>query len=165
MAKVTVTAFDRLLATVKRRQPRPGARRRLAQPEKAEQAKGVALLRSLGAAVYVLGTRRAGGARCHQCGGFVPGDQGTRQTPGIPDVLAFLPAPRGSSLVGCQLWWEAKRPDGGRASAPQHAFAANCAASGIAHCLGDANALVAWLIAHQYLRPDQVAHERIRSHP
>lgn len=134
-------------------------RRKPVQHEKGEQASGVKLLRSLGAAVYVLGTRRARGSRC-RCGAFVPGDQGTRQTPGVADVLAFLPAPRGTRLAGCQLWWEAKRAAGGRASDAQRVFAANCAAAGVAHCLGDVNDLVAWLIEHGYLRANQVAHYR-----
>jgi hypothetical protein len=50
------------------------------QPEKSIQHQIAGLLRTVGARVYNIGTRR-------RKGDF----QGTMQTPGIPDVLAILP--------------------------------------------------------------------------
>jgi len=97
--------FDRLIATVTRR--RPTRARRPVQHEKGEQAGGIKLLRTLGATVYTFGTRRSRGKACPRCGTFVPEHQGTRQTPGIPDVFAFLPARNGKRVLLC---WEAKRP-------------------------------------------------------
>lgn len=113
------------------------------QPEKAEQANGVHLLRSLGAQVYVLGTRRRSGDY-----------QGTMQTPGVPDVLFFLPPHVDDSarLVA----WECKAP-GGRASAPQIQFQAHCRCSGVDHVLGGLDALIEHLIRRKRLKPSQLA--------
>lgn len=137
-------------------------RRRPRQLEKGEQAGGVTLLRTLGARVYVLGTRRSRGRACSTCGTFVPEHQGTRQTPGVADVLAFLPARGGARVV---LWWEAKRPDGGRISGDQQEFRRLCEESNTAHCVGPLDALIAWLIAGGYLRADQVPHYRLPKEP
>lgn len=122
-------------------------RRAAPRLEKFEQADGVRLLLSLGARVYVSGTRRARGDY-----------QGTRQTPGIPDVEAFLPARAGrcAQLVK----WEVKRA-GGRLRPEQAAYRDACEAAGVAHVVGDLNALLRWLVAHGYLRADQVPHDRL----
>lgn len=118
--------------------------------EEHEQADGVQLLRTLGAAVYVLGTVRAKGDH-----------PGTRQTPGLPDVMAFLPASRlelGPTLPRF-LCWEVKR-EGGRLRPEQAEFRAHCQASGVAHVVGDLTALMVWLVEHRYLRRESLSHER-----
>lgn len=72
------------------------------QPEKAVQQQIVKLLHSVGAKTYVLGTRR-------KRGDF----QGTCQTPGIPDVFAFLPAPRlRKDSAPTSIWVEVKSARG-----------------------------------------------------
>src|SRR3990167_434408 len=114
------------------------------RPEKVEQAHGVRLLRLIGAAVYVSGTVRRRGYY-----------QGTMQTPGIPDVEAWLPwPPRGTSSdagpTRQQLKWEAKRA-GGRLSPAQQAYQRHCRDAGVAHVVGPVDALRAWLIGAGYL--------------
>lgn len=118
--------------------------------EKHEQADGVQLLRTLGAAVYVLGTVRAKGDH-----------PGTRQTPGLPDVMAFLPASRlelGPTLPRF-LCWEVKR-EGGRLRPEQAEFRAHCQASGVSHVVGGLGALMLWLVLQGYLRRESLSHER-----
>ena len=74
-------------------------------PEKQIQADIVTLLETVGAAVYKIGTTRKKGDH-----------QGTMQTPGIPDLVAFVRVPIAAvfpdwrTLV--QLWIEVKRPGG-----------------------------------------------------
>ena len=70
--------------------------------EREIRAEGVKLLRALGCRVEVFSENRA-----------------TRNTPGVPDVYAFLPNGRGT------VWWEAKVP-GGRISYDQYDFEAAC---------------------------------------
>ena len=158
MRRIAVPGFDRVLATVSRR--RPGARRRAIQHEKGEQADGVKLLKALGAAVYTFGTRRSRGKACPRCGTFVPEDQGTRQTPGIPDVLAFLRHPAAQPGPHAPLWWEVKRAAGGVVSPAQQAFRDQCINANVWHVVGSLDDLLAWLIAHGHLRAAQVAHYR-----
>ena len=57
--------------------------------ERQIRAEGVRLLRALGCRVEVFSENRA-----------------TRNTPGVPDVYAFLPNGRGT------VWWETKVPGG-----------------------------------------------------
>ena len=113
--------------------------------EKHEQAAGVQLLRALGCTVYVLGTSRRKGDY-----------QGTNQTPGLPDVLAMLPAARGV------LFWECKSQTG-KASPAQlelQVLARACEerGCGVLHVLGTADTLIAKLIGMGLLRADQVSH-------
>ncbi|MGE0445661.1 MAG: VRR-NUC domain-containing protein [Vicinamibacterales bacterium] len=130
--------------------PRP--RRR--QPEAVQQEQGIALLRTLGATIYRLGVRRRGGDY-----------QGTMQTAGLPDVFAFLPDTATGPLPGAQivgrtfLVWEVKA-SGGRVRPEQAAFRALCVDAGVAHVLGDCDALIAWLVAGGYLRADQLSAAR-----
>ena len=116
--------------------------------EKAIQAQGVRLLRTIGAAVYVLGTVRRKGDH-----------PGTMQTPGLPDVLFFVPhwADVGRLLI---VFWEAKA-QGGRLSLEQATFRDNCSDAQIAHVTGDLDALIAWLAARGYVREGQVPHYRV----
>lgn len=115
-------------------------------PEKAEQAHIVQLLLSIGAAVYVLGTRRPRGDH-----------QGTCQTPGVPDLLAFLPTR--AERPTRQLWVECKAK-GGRLRPEQLDFRTLCECAGVAHVVGDLDAVIAWLCEHAYVKADQFPHYR-----
>jgi hypothetical protein len=119
------------------------------QHEKVVQAHVVTLLRSAGGKVFVMGTRRRGADY-----------QGTMQTPGIPDLMAFLPT-RGEPGRFLFLFIECKRP-GGRMSAEQKDFRALCLAAGVEHVVGDLDATIAWLVAHDYARADQFPHYRVQ---
>lgn len=117
--------------------------------EKSEQAHGVQLLRGLGGKVYVLGTHRRRGDY-----------QGTMQTPGWPDVAAFLPPrPVGGRVRSIFLFWEAKAK-GGRLRPEQEEFRALCQDALIEHVVGDLDALIAWLIARNYVHAEQFPHYR-----
>ena len=126
-------------------------RRRLTVPrvlEKTEQSSGCRLLLTLGAALYVLGTRRPKGEY-----------QGTRQTPGISDVIAFLPRTKGV------VFWEAKASDG-RLRPEQWAFRTivllcERAGLGIYHVVGGYDALIAFLVRLGLLVASQVPHYRL----
>lgn len=115
-------------------------------PERAIQSQGARLLRTIGGRVWELGTTRRRGDYA-----------GTMQTPGLPDVLAFMP-PREPHLWRL-LVWEAKAP-GGRLRPEQAIFRELCQFAGIHHVVGDLDALIAWLLEHGYLRRDQIAHYR-----
>lgn len=115
-------------------------------PEKAEQAHGVQLLRSIGATVYVLGTVRAKGDF-----------PGTRQTPGIADVLAFLPVRGEPGRVF--LAWECKAV-GGRLRPEQVEFKDLCDQAEIAHVVGPFDALIAWLAVRGYVKAESFSHYR-----
>jgi len=128
--------------------PRMNVRPRPSKPEAGEQNAGVQLLRFLKAAVYVSGTRRPKGEY-----------QGTRQTPGIPDVMAILP-----NLAGV-VFWEAKA-SGGRMSPEQLAFRVIVeqyeeAGLPVYHVLGGSGALVALLLRLGLVKADQVPHYRL----
>lgn len=120
--------------------PEPVKRR---QPERAEQAAIVSLLRKVGASVYVLGTTRAKGDF-----------QGTRQTPGLGDLFCVLPMPRTSppSPFGCTpLWIEVKAPNG-RPSEAQKIFRLDCQRAGLHHVLGGVDAVIAFLAEGGWVR-------------
>jgi hypothetical protein len=124
------------------------------QAEKVEQAHGIKLLLALGARVYVSGTRRRRGDY-----------PGTMQTPGIPDVEAWLPQPRTRDTrmggpLRVLLKWECKRA-GGRLSDAQREYQQLCGDADVAHVVGPLDELIGWLIDADYLRPDQVAHYRL----
>lgn len=115
-------------------------------PERAEQAAIKALLEHIGAAVWVFGTTRRKGDY-----------QGTMQTPGPPDLQAFLP--RGLGL----LCIEVKAP-GGRLSDAQRRFRQECLSClspyQVRHVVGGLDAVIAELVPLGLLRVDQVAHYR-----
>jgi len=109
--------------------------------EKQEQARIVELFRALRGTVYVSGTvRRAGDY------------PGTMQTPGIPDLAVFLPAPR-AALVGGDThvfaFVEVKRA-GGRLGPAQRVFRDYCEASGIEYVSGTLDDVLAWLKVRGY---------------
>jgi hypothetical protein len=114
--------------------------------------------------VYIIGTRRPRGKPCPKCGTFVPEHQGTCQTPGIPDLYGFLPAPlRPFARVKgpVSLWLEAKA-EGGRLSPDQKEFRDQCIATGTLHVVGGVNEFIAFLIEGGWIHPDQVAHYRVK---
>ena len=115
------------------------------QPEKTEQAAIVRLLRGLGASVYVLGT--------HRRRGDYPG---TMQTPGISDLVVFLPRERGVLFV------EVKAPKG-RLRPEQAEFRRLCLAclsAQVHHVVGGLDAVIGYLIGVGLLKSTQVAHYR-----
>ena len=104
--------------------------------EKEIQADIVKLLKTVGAAVYKIGTKRK-----------KTDHQGTMQTPGIPDLLAFVEIPKGRwSPELVQLWIEVKRP-GETPSEDQDAFTANAVMAGCEHVTGGVDEVVDWLKA------------------
>ena len=130
------------------------------QREKVEQAHVVSLLRTIGATVYVLGTRR-------RRGDF----PGTMQTPGIPDLLAFLPGQKfvpyarqpivpPDRRASVLLFVEVKAA-GGRLRPEQGAFRQLAREAEIAHVVGGLNDVIAWCVEHGYLSRDSVAHYRL----
>jgi hypothetical protein len=112
------------------------------QPEKFEQRAIVRLLTTLGFEVYVLGTHRPSGDH-----------QGTCQTKGLPDLLAFFP--RGLGLLAIEV----KAP-GGALRPEQRVFRDRCLACEapykVHHVVGGQNAVIAYLVSMGTLRADQV---------
>ena len=111
----------------------------------------------IGATVYTLGTVRRRGDH-----------PGTMQTPGLPDVLAFLPQPwpRMSTGVraGVVLLVVEVKAAGGRLSDPQREFHTLCDRAGVAYVVGDLDAVIGWLQQHGYLRgPDIGADGMVRT--
>ncbi len=148
----------------------PRRRRVFRISEKQHQANGVAVLKTINAQVQVFGTRRSRGRRCPKCGEFVPEDQGTRQTPGSPDVYALLPPVRlvTGVVLRLPLWWEVKAEDGVRSPEQVH-FAtiheATVAAGFMGYCCGTFDVLIGWLVAHAYLKAQNVPHYYLRPDP
>jgi hypothetical protein len=108
--------------------------------EKAEQAGTIKLLTLLGADVYVIGTTRPRGRPCPSCGTFVAEHAGTCQTPGMSDLVVFLPGARPRRV--CFI--EQKRP-GGRLSEPQERFKALAEHSTALYVAGTLDDVIAWL--------------------
>lgn len=133
-------------------------------PEKVVQQQIVDALRVVGADVYVLGRPGLRKRPCPNCKALIPIDPGTRQTPGIPDLLAFLPnAPRpcaGSGPHGVraahQLWIECKAADG-RMSDDQETFRERCQGAGQAHLVGGLDVVLQYLATWGYC---EIAHYR-----
>jgi hypothetical protein len=110
-------------------------------PERDEQREIVKLLRTIGAAVYVLGTTRRKGDH-----------PGTMQTPGIPDIYAILPAPAYRPLRrGMGVWIEVKAK-GGRLRPEQAGFAAHCCAWDIPHVVGGLDAVIDFLVSGGWVK-------------
>ena len=128
-------------------------------PEKIIQQQIVQALRSVGAAVYVLGRPpRKDTAR-----------MGTGQTPGIPDLYVLLPeAPAPVFVDECRwassvkpahgLWIEVKA-DGGRLRPQQAEFARLCGGAGCPHLVGGLDVVLSYLQQHGYIR--EAAHYRV----
>ncbi len=117
----------------------------------------------LGGRVYVSGTRRSRGRKCPTCQTFVAEHQGTRQTPGIPDLEVFLPLPPRRRAAGdtsrVLLKVECKRT-GERMTDDQVAYARLTTSAGIHHVAGDLNAVLAWAVQEGYVRAENVPHYR-----
>ena len=110
----------------------------MTQLEKDIQADIVKLLKTVGAAVYKIGTKRKKGDY-----------QGTMQTPGIPDLLAFVPMPFPLSQLyraTVQLWIEVKRP-GETRSEDQDKFRLHALEAGCEHVTGGVDEVLDWLKA------------------
>lgn len=105
--------------------------------EKQEQQAICDLIRAIGGHVYVIGTKRPKGDY-----------QGTRQTPGIPDLFCFLPL-RG--IMARSLWIEVKRK-GGRKSDAQQYFASLCMNRNIDHIIGGHDDVANWLKLNGFLK-------------
>lgn len=132
-------------------------------PEKVVQQHVAQLLRAVGAKVYTLGTVRRRGDH-----------PGTMQTPGLPDVIAFLkwpsPARADSRVAGTAealgltrqlLIIECKAEDG-RLRSEQVEFRGLVMAAGIAHITGGVDDVIAWLVAHGHAKATQFPHYRAR---
>ena len=113
--------------------------------EKTVQGHVVRALRMVGGTVYVLGTVHRG----------EPGHMSTRMTPGLPDLLVFLPPIR--TTPWHQLWIEVKAPQG-RLSEAQKGFRDVCALAGVAHIVGGLDEVLSYLVDRGYV--GEVAHYR-----
>jgi hypothetical protein len=138
------------------RKPRPRpAGSALRIPESVEQRHIVVLLRTVRGEVWELGTKRS----------RKDDHMGTRQTPGVPDVLAFLPpAPGSGSTRWVFLFIEAKG-QGGRLRPEQKRFRELALLAELAHIVGGQNEVIAWLLERGYLRREQVPHYRLPVDP
>ncbi len=78
------------------------------------------------------------------------------QTPGIPDLVAFLPDKRVWSRpqVWTQVWVEVKAPKG-RLSADQQAFKMQCGWANQAHLVGGIDVVTAYLERGGWLKSQQ----------
>lgn len=129
----------------------PAGRRRRDQPEKRAQADIQDFLLSIGGAVYILGTRRRAGSPCPNCGMFVAEHQGTRQTKGLCDVLAFLPTRPGARARRLLLMVEVKVGKNKR-TPEQDLFRALCGEADLVHLTGDLDTVLRWATAEGYVR-------------
>lgn len=122
--------------------------RRPRVPEKAEQAHIVQLLKTLRCRVWVAGTRRPKGDY-----------QGTCQTPGIPDLTAFLPDATGILFVEVKAAGGCLRPE--QEEFRELVLACEANGLGVHHIVGGCDAVIAWLMTRGLLKPDQVPHYRV----
>lgn len=127
--------------------------------EKHVQGSILSLLLTIGAEPITLGRPGLRRRLCPKCKEPVHMDPGTRQTPGVPDLQAFLP-PRGPDARRQFVVIEVKRP-GEKLRPEQDAYRQLCEAAGVAHIWGDLDDVIAWLLAHNYLNPSQVPHYRL----
>lgn len=116
-------------------------------PESAEQQHIVQLARSLGGRVYVLGTKRKR-----------TDFQGTCQTPGVADLVVFLP--RRSPREGWQFLFIECKGRGGRLRPEQVMFQELCRWAEVEHLVGGFNAFIAWLAARNYVKAENFPHYR-----
>jgi len=152
--------------------------RRAAQPRRAsvaeprvsesvEQRHVVETCQSIGGRVWVLGTKR-GTVKCQHCGRQTLEHQGTKQTPGVSDLICFVPDRRGLTLPTGEAkrvelaFVEMKALDGTQ-SEPQKDFETMCVAAGVRYtlCRG-LNGFLALCIALGAIRPENVPHYRLQ---
>jgi hypothetical protein len=76
------------------------------------------------------------------------------QTPGLPDLIAFLPAPPyrgyGEPVLGVALFVEVKAR-GGRMRTAQKVFAQQCFDVGVPHLVGGIDQVIQWAIEAGYV--------------
>jgi hypothetical protein len=119
------------------------------QPEAAEQHAIVQLLCTVGCQVWTLGTHRRRGDY-----------HGTMQSPGLPDLLAFLP--RAGGLLCIEV-----KAKGGRLRPEQETFRNACLACEaphlVHHVVGGLDGVIAYLMSLGLLQAQDVAHYRTPS--
>lgn len=109
----------------------------------------VRLARMVRGEVWELGTKRS--RRDYH--------MGTRQTPGVPDLLIFLP-PVPPAVHWLFVFLEAKA-QGGRLRPEQARFRDLATLAQQHHIVGGLDAFIAFLLQHGYLTRDQVPHYRL----
>jgi hypothetical protein len=122
-------------------------------PEKAVQQQICTLIRSVGGRVWAIGTTRARGDY-----------PGTRQTPGLPDLIAFVRLP-GDLLPAWACVFIECKAEGGRLRPEQIEFRERCLASGMHHLVGGLDDVIAWLCARGVCKADQFPHYRQPKEP
>lgn len=116
--------------------------------EAVEQSHIVQVLRTIGADVWVIGTKRR-----------KTDYHGTMQTAGLPDVLACLPLQ--SSMEGGRWWLAVEcKAKGGRLRPEQAHFKACCEASMLYHIVGGFDDVLHWLVTYGYLTEATLPHYR-----
>jgi hypothetical protein len=112
--------------------------------ERTEQGSIKNLLEQIGGVVKTLGTVRA--TCCGVCGSPNT-DPTTRQSPGLADLLVYLPPPRRHPARGwTQVWIECKGR-GGTLSIEQVAFRELNLRAGVAHVVGGVDEVIEYLTA------------------
>ena len=101
-------------------------------PEKAIQRDIVRLLRSVGGVVFVIGTRRAKGDY-----------QGTRMSPGLPDLI---------TVVAAELVMIEVKARNGQLRPAQKIFRDACIDAGVRHIVGGLDEVLAYLEARGLAR-------------
>lgn len=118
--------------------------RRPVADERTEQGSIKNLLEQIGGVVKTLGTVRA--TCCATCGS-PNSDPTTRQSPGLADLVAYLPPPRRCPTRGwTQIWIECKGR-GGTLSIEQVAFRELNLRAGVAHVVGGVDEVIEYLTA------------------
>jgi len=123
------------------------------------QHHSASFLRSIRGIVHEYGHHRSKGRKCPNCGEFVQNtDFSTRQTPGAPDIHAFLRHPTLGTWRG--LWQECKA-EGGTLSPEQRDFREYARLANELHVVGGLDDLIACLLEEGYIHRGQVAHYRL----
>ena len=133
--------------------------------EKQVQKDVVQLLRAIGGQVWELGHKRSKGRNCPHCKQFVPNqDFSTRQTPGLPDVEAFVPV-RDNTVTMPN--WRLRRltveckAEGGRLSRAQSDYERCCLQANLWHVVGGLDDVIAFLLEKGVIHQGQVSHYRV----
>ena len=123
------------------------------QPERAEQEAVKRLLLTIGAKFWVAGTVRKKGDH-----------PGTMQTPGLADMpLVFLPiknSVRQLVVIEVKSPKAAKTKSGGLRP-EQRELQVCCWEAGVPYIHGDLDAVIAWLVEHEYVKASQFPHYRV----
>jgi hypothetical protein len=112
--------------------------------EKTVQRHIVQALEAVGGKVYKIGTTRRRGDH-----------PGTMQTPGLPDLLAFLPIRDVRMVARWQLLVVEVKAAGGRLRHEQAEFRAFCLGANVAYVTGDLDDVLRQLQAEGYLKVDR----------